>query len=97
MEERLKRNICDLDDYVILEGVQDLPTCQKVHIGDALEYSCQFWANHLTEDPSGCHNVEEIHRAVDKFFTMHLLSWIEVLAIMGSLGIGVYCQGQPQA
>jgi len=89
MEEKLKRNICGLDHHAILTEVQGLPTHQKGHIGDALEYSCQFWAKHLAEVPSGCHDVEEIHRAVDKFFTTHLLFWIEVLTIMRSLSLSV--------
>jgi len=90
MDERLKRNICDLDNNAILREVRNLSACQKEHIGDALEYSTQFWAKHLAEVPSECHDVEEIHKAIDKFFTTHLLFWIEVLAIMGSLGISVY-------
>jgi len=90
MEERLKRNICGLDDYAILTEVQDLSVYKKKHIGDALEYSCQFWAKHLAEVPSCGHDIGEVHRAVDKFFTTHLLFWIEVLTIMGSLGVGVY-------
>ena len=90
MDERLKRNLCDLDNNVILSEVRNLSACQKEHIGDALEYSTQFWAKHLAEVPSECHDVEEIHKAIDKFFTTHLLFWIEVLAIMGSLGISVY-------
>ena len=90
MEERLKRNICGLDDYAILTEVKDLSTRQKEHIGDALEYSCQFWAKHLAEIPSGGHGVEEVHKAIDKFFTKHLLFWIEALTIMGCLGASVY-------
>ena len=90
MEERLKRNICGLNDYAILTEVEDLPTHRKEHIGEALEYSCQFWAKHLAEVPSDGHDVEEVHKAIDKFFTTHLLFWIEVLTIMGCLGIGVY-------
>ena len=38
---------------------------------------------------SGC-NAEEVRKAIDEFFTIHLLSWIEVLAIMGNLGVGVH-------
>jgi len=90
MEERLKRNICELDSNAILEGVGDLTARRKKYIGDALEYSCQFWAKHLTKVPSSGHDTEEVYKAVDKFFTTHLLFWIEVLVIMGSLGISVY-------
>ena len=90
MEERLKRNICGLDDYTNLTEVKDLPTRRREYIGEALEYSCQFWAKHLREVPSSGYDVEEICKAIDKFFTTYLLCWIEVLSIIGCLGDSVY-------
>ena len=89
MGERLKRNICHLDDYAILSEVSDLSAHRKAHIGDALEYACRFWTKHLLETSSKTH-IEVVKKAVDKFLTSHLLHWIEVLAITGNLGIGVY-------
>ena len=38
---------------------------------------------------SGC-NAEESRKAIDEFFATHLLFWIEVLAVMGNLGVGVH-------
>ena len=90
MKKRLKRNICNLDDYVVLSEVKDLSTYQKTHIGSALEYACCFWTKHLVETSSDVHNAKEVQKAIDEFFTKHLLFWIEVLAIMGNLGIGIY-------
>ena len=90
MKKGLKKNICNLDDYVILSEVTDLSTHQKTHIGSALEYACCFWTRHLAETPSNGCNSEEIQREIDEFFTTHLLFWIEVLVIMGNLDIGVY-------
>ena len=90
MEERLKRNICALDDYATLAEVGDLSACQKEHIGEALEYSCQFWAKHLAEVSTSGHDVEVVCKAIDKFFTTHLLFWIEILTIMGCLGVSIY-------
>ena len=90
MKKNLKRNICNLDDYVILSEVRDISAYRKKYIGDALEYACQFWVDHLIEVPSSSHNVGEVHRAVDEFFTLCLLSWTEVLIIMGRLDVGVY-------
>ena len=90
MKKTLKRNICGLDDYAILSEVEDISACQKEHIGNTLEYACQFWAKHLVEITSSSHNVEEVHKAVDEFFTTHLLFWIEVLVIMGRLDVSVY-------
>ena len=90
MGERLKRNICNLDKYAVLSEVKDLSVRRKVHIGDVLEYACRFWTKHLLETPSKSPHVEEVQKAIDKFFTAHLLQWIEVLAITGNLDIGVY-------
>ena len=89
MKERLKRNICGLDGHVSLGEVKDLPDRRKAYIGDALGYACQFWTRHLVEIPSS-HDVEEVHEAINKFFTTQLLCWIEVLCLMGNLDVGVY-------
>ena len=90
MGRRLKRNICKLDDYAILSEVKDLSTRKKGHIGDALEYACRFWTKHLLSVPSSSPHAEEVQEAIDKFFTTHLLHWIEVLALTGNLDAGVY-------
>jgi len=90
MGERLKKNICNLVDYAILSEVKDLSTQKKAYIGDSLEYACQFWTQHLLGIPSSSSHVEEVQKGIDKFFTVHLLHWIEVLAVVGNLGSGVY-------
>jgi hypothetical protein len=90
MEERLKENICNLDDYADLSSVNDLLAHRKEHIGEALEYACKFWTKHLVKSPSSGSGVEKMHEAIDKFFTTHLLFWIEVLIVMGDLGATVY-------
>jgi hypothetical protein len=90
MKERLKRNICGLDEFVPLAKVKDLSALKKAHIGDALGYACQFWTRHLVEIPSSGQDVEEIQKAINKFFTTQLLYWIEVLCLMGNLDVGVH-------
>ena len=90
MMERLEKNICKLDDYTVLSKVKDLPDRQKDHIGDALGYACCFWTKHLLGITSGSSHIEEVQKAIDGFFTTCLLSWIEVLSLMGNLNIGVY-------
>ena len=90
MKKRLKRNICQLDDYFILGEVEDLSERRKTHVGDALEYACQFWASHLVRSATSGPDVEEVHRAIDEFFTTHLLFWIEVLSLMNILDSGIY-------
>ena len=89
MKERLRKDICNLGNYTLSE-VRDIGTCRKEHIGAALEYACQFWTKHLMCIPSSDHDSEEVYKAVNGFFTVHLLFWIEVLIIMGNLDIGVH-------
>jgi len=90
MENRLKKNICNLDDHAILSEVKDLSFQKKVYIGDALKYACQFWTKHLLEISSSSPHVEEVQRAIVRFFTVHLLHWIEVLVLTDNLGVGVH-------
>jgi len=90
MEERLRKNICKLDDHAILSKVKDLSTRQKDYIGDTLQYGCCFWTKHLLEVPGNSPYVEGVQKAIDKFFKTQLLYWIEVIALMGSLSIGVH-------
>ena len=90
MKERLKKNICNLDKYTLLSEVGDISTCKKEHIGIALEYACRFWTKHLACVSSTGHNVEEVYKAVDEFFTKNLLFWIEVLVIVGHLDVSIY-------
>jgi len=90
MKGRLKKNICDLYDYTSLQEVKDLSTRCKAYIGDSLEYACWSWARHLLHVPYRSQNFEELHKAIDEFFTKYLLFWIEVLSLTGSLSLGVY-------
>ena len=90
MREKLKRNICNLDDYVALGEVRELSTQKKGCIGDALEYACQFWTKHLLGVPNNSTCVQDIWREIELFFTKHLLHWIEVLVLVGNVDIGVY-------
>ena len=90
MGERLKRNICNLDNYTLLSKVKNLPIYKKNHIGEALEYACRFWTKHLLRVPSNSSHIGEVQKEIEKFFTKHLLYWIEVLALIGNLDVGVY-------
>ena len=90
MDKMLKKNICELDDYVLLSEVEDLPDRQRDHIGDALGYACRFWTKHLLKVTDNSLDAEEVKQAVNRFFTTHLLSWIEVLSLMENLNVGIY-------
>ena len=90
MNRRLKKNICELDDYVVLGEVEDLDTRRGRYIGDTLEYACRFWAKHLAKTATSGPDVEKVWEAIDKFFTTCFLFWAEALVLMRDLDIGVY-------
>ena len=90
MKERLKKNICDLDGYPLLDDIADITDRRKARIGSALEYACRFWTKHLLETPSSGSHVQQAKAQLDEFFTARLLFWIEVLSLTGHLNLGVY-------
>ena len=96
MEKRLRKNICNLDDYTDLSEVGDLSAQKGMHIGEGLEYACKFWTKHLLEIPSSSPRSEGVQQAIKKFFTAHLLHWIEVLALTRNLGVGIYAMNDVQ-
>ena len=90
MKDRLKKNICSLDDFALLSKVKDLPTRRKAYIGDALEYACCFWTNHLVRISGSGPEAKGVKNAINEFFTIYLPFWIEALSLMGNLDVGVY-------
>jgi len=90
MKKRLKKNICGLANHAVLSEVKDLSACRKDHIGDALKYACCFWTKHLVMIPSSSSCIKEVEKGINQFFTTCLPYWIEVLALTGELGMGVY-------
>jgi hypothetical protein len=90
MKEKLKKNICGLGDYAVLSEVMDLSTLQKDNIGDSLEYACCFWTKHLLEVSGNSSCAGEVQTAINEFFTIHLLHWIEVLILTRNLELGVH-------
>ena len=90
MKKRLRKNICDLDDYAVLSEVKDLSARRKTSIGSSLEYACRFWTRHLASVPGDGPHAKQIQAAIDEFFARRLLYWIEILSICGHLGLAVY-------
>jgi hypothetical protein len=90
MKERLKRNICNLDNYACLWEIEELSSLTATCIGKGLIYACQFWANHLANISDGGDDFKEVHEAIDHFFMTNFLFWIEVLVITKKLDISVH-------
>ena len=90
MKERLKGNICQLDECTILSEIKDLTALRTTFIGGTLGYSCQFWTSHLAKVSDVSGGVTEIHGAIDDFFATKFLSWVEVLALTRNLDAAIY-------
>ena len=90
MKEGLRRNICQLDESVILSDIRDLPILRAAYIGDTLEYACRFWTSHLAKVSDISGDIAEIYKAIDGFFTTDFLFWVEILVLMEHPEIGIH-------
>jgi len=89
MVEQLRFNICGLEDSRLANAdVKGLASRIKENISDALQYSSLYWSNHLCFAPDTREG--RLLDMLRKFFEgPYALYWVEVLSIMGMLGIGV--------
>jgi len=89
MVEQLRFNICGLEDSRLTNAdVKGLASRIKENISDALQYSSLYWSNHLCFSPDTREG--RLLDILRKFFEgPNALYWVEVLSIMGMLGIGV--------
>jgi len=90
MEKKLKRNICNLPRYAMNEDVRDLGKRREEYIGGGLEYACRSWAKHLRFSSHGGDNAEHVAKMLECFFKYNLLSWLEVMSIVGDVSRGIY-------
>ena len=90
MKKRLRRNICDLEDYAVLGEVEDLSDRRETCIGSPLEYACQFWARHLASVSGSGSDSQRVQETIEEFFEKRLLCWFEVLSIVGHLEAAMY-------
>ena len=88
MVEQLRFNICKLEDSRLAnDDVKDLPSRIKENISDTLHYSSVYWSNHLCFTPDT--DDQRVWGSLRQFFEgPHALFWVEVLSILGILGIG---------
>jgi hypothetical protein len=88
MNRMLRRNICGISQNTLNKDIEDLHERRHRNIGDGLEYACKWWAKHLCFASKDGDNIGHIIKLLDYFFEHHILSWLEVLSIMGDLSSG---------
>jgi hypothetical protein len=80
--KRLRFNICDLPSSFIPDAeVEGLGKRIEEQIGETLEYSCSFWAYHLTQCKLNNDIVEELKIFLEK----KVIFWIEAMNLLCSL------------
>ncbi|KAF5341498.1 hypothetical protein D9757_014952 [Collybiopsis confluens] len=83
---KLRFNICDLpSSFVVDAEVKGLQEKIKERIGEALEYSCRFWGNHLL---AAGPLVKNILDAVEDFLKTKGVYWIEAMSLTKALAKG---------
>jgi len=86
---QLRFNICGLEDSRLANAdVKGLASRIKENISDTLQYSSLYWSNHLCFTP-GTREARLLDMLRKFFEGPYALYWVEVLSIMGVLGIGV--------
>jgi hypothetical protein len=88
MTRDLKKNICSIPEQTLGKEVEDLAKLRQERIGDALEYSCRFFARHIGEAVGG--EVDGIVELLKIFVDRLVLQWLEVLSIVGRMREAVY-------
>jgi hypothetical protein len=74
-----KDNICGIESSLLNSEIKDLDERISRNIPEALQYSCIFWANHL----SSISFDTEVYALLKVFYYNDLLRWLEVASLLG--------------
>ncbi|KAL3466580.1 hypothetical protein BJX64DRAFT_231720 [Aspergillus heterothallicus] len=81
MNRMLSKNICKLPNIGFQKGDISSQIIQK-YLPSELQYACRYWTRHLMQ----CRDPTRALVAAYPFLKAHLLHWIEVMGILGSVG-----------
>ena len=85
MNVKLKFNFFDLKtSYISNKDIPELSDHIKTVKSTALNHASYFWASYLQKD---CDKILqlEVQAAVEKFLMDHLLHWLEIMSLMGTV------------
>jgi hypothetical protein len=90
MVSLLKHDICAIGDPSKLNfAIDDLEPRLELAAPLELRYACFHWASHLSWGSREL-NLSLLEQ-LDLFFCTHLLHWLELLSLLGSLDIAISC------
>ncbi|EKM59080.1 uncharacterized protein PHACADRAFT_205257 [Phanerochaete carnosa HHB-10118-sp] len=81
----LRMDICNIGQSVPSSEVAGLPDLIAQHIPPSLQYASLHWAQHVCSGEVD----DELYGLLIKFSESHLLSWLEVLSLLGELGSAI--------
>ena len=79
--KKLKRNTCDLPDFVMNRDVSDIPDLLEEKIGGATRYACAYWAMHVRSSPIDNGHATRLITSVIEFLKRNVPPWIEVMSL----------------
>ena len=79
--KKLKRNPCDLPDFVMNRDVSDIPDLLEEKIGGALRYACAYWAMHVKSSPIDNDHAPRVITSAIEFLKENAPPWIEVMSL----------------
>jgi hypothetical protein len=86
MKTSLQYDICRIRDPSLLNAeVVDLEERLIKHLSESLRYACRFWVTHWLAHIRKAGVQAQIPAGLEVFCAQHLLHWIEVLSLTGSL------------
>ena len=83
--KKLKRNPCDLPDFVMNRDVPNLKELLEDKVGSATRYACGYWAMHVRSSPTTGDYVIRLITSATEFFKANGIQWIEVMSLENRL------------
>ena len=82
----LEFNICGLKTSCVANaGIDDLEQRARDGIPESLQYSCPYWAAHLT----AANRLTVSQHLLDFFWSPMVMYWLEALSLLGGLRNGL--------
>ena len=77
----LRRNPCDLPDFVLNRDVSNIPDLLEDKIGGASRYACAYWAMHVRSSPTDNEHAARLIASAVEFLKENAPPWIEVMSL----------------
>jgi hypothetical protein len=81
----LKRNPCDLPDFVMNRDTSNIPKLLEDKLGGGLRYACAYWAMHVRSSTTDNDYAIRLITSATGFFEKDALRWIEVMSLENRL------------